>query len=156
MAFGPRSRTATGAGTIVAFLLVLIFGSPWYVDWVNRGNRGIFLEVLAWPKWTFNSSQTVRDLLSYDLRAILLIVFTAVFLSLMAGAQLSKARGSIAAILAGWAAYIFAASLAALIAAFVVVNASIGSAVAAAAGGAGYGLIVGWIVGIASMAGRRD
>src|SRR4030095_9681015 len=106
-----RYRTATGAGTLVAFLLVLIFGSPWYVDWVNRGNRGLFLETLAWPQWTFDTTKSVRDLLAADLKAILLIVFTALFITLMAGAQLSSARGAVSAIPAGWGADIFAAAL---------------------------------------------
>jgi len=97
----------------------------------------------------------VRELLAADLKAILLILFTAVFISLLVGAQLSSARGTISAILTGWAAFIFAAALAALLTAFLLANTSFGTAVANAAGGAGYGLIVGWIVGIASMAGRR-
>lgn len=150
-----RYRTASGAGTLVAFLLVLIFGSPWYVDWVNSGNRGLFLETLAWPAWNFDTDQSVRDLLAADLKAILLVLFTAVFVTLLVGAQLASARGTISAILTGWAAYIFAAALAALITAFLLTDASFGFAVVNAAGGAGYGLIVGWIVGLASMAGRR-
>jgi len=155
MVFGSGARTATGAGTLVAFLLVLIFGSPWYVDWVQQGNRGLFLETLAWPTWTFDTDLAVRELVSRDLKAILLVLFTAMFITLMAGAQLSRARGTISAILAGWGAYIFAAALAALLTAFILADASLGSATIAAAGGATYALIVGWIVGIASMAGRR-
>ena len=150
-----RYRTATSAGTLVAFLLVLIFGSPWYVDWVNSGNRGLFLETLAWPAWNFDTDQSVRDLLAADLKAILLVLFTAVFITLLVGAQLASARGTISAILTGWAAYIFAAALAALITAFLLADASVASAVVAATGGAGYALIVGWIIGLASMAGRR-
>lgn len=150
-----RYRTATGAGTLVAFLLVLIFGSPWYVDWVRSGNRGIFLETLAWPAWSFDSNASVRDLIGADLKAILLVVFTALFLTLLTGAQLARARGSISAILAGWAAFIFAAALAAFVTSFLLPHASLGQATVNAAGGAGYGLIVGWIVGLASMAGRR-
>ncbi|GAB3868837.1 hypothetical protein ACFPIJ_05505 [Dactylosporangium cerinum] len=150
-----RYRSASSAGTLVAFLLVLIFGSPWYVDWVNSGNRGLFLETLAWPAWNFDTDQSVRDLLAADLKAILLVLFTAVFISLLVGAQLASARGTISAILTGWAAYIFAAALAALITAFLLANASFASAVVAATGGAAYALIVGWIVGLASMAGRR-
>lgn len=150
-----RYRTATGAGTLVAFLLVLIFGSPWYVDWVRSGNRGIFLETLAWPAWSFDSNASVRDLIGADLKAILLVVFTALFLTLLTGAQLASARGSISAILAGWAAFIFAAALAAFVTSFLLPHASLGQATVNAAGGAGYGLIVGWIVGLASMAGRR-
>ncbi|MEV0130784.1 hypothetical protein AB0H83_20265 [Dactylosporangium sp. NPDC050688] len=150
-----RYRTASSAGTLVVFLLVLIFGSPWYVDWVNSGNRGLFLETLAWPAWNFDTDQSVRDLLAADLKAILLVLFTAVFITLLVGAQLASARGTISAILTGWAAYIFAAALAALITAFLLADASVSSAVVNATGGAGYGLIVGWIIGLASMAGRR-
>ncbi|GAA2630947.1 hypothetical protein GCM10010399_73710 [Dactylosporangium fulvum] len=145
-----RYRTATGAGTLVAFLLVLIFGSPWYVDWVQSGNRGLFLETLAWPAWSFDTDASVRDLLAADLKAILVVVFTALFIT-----QLASARGTVSAILTGWAAYLFAAALAALVTAFILANASVASAVVAATGGAGYGLIVGWIVGLASMAARR-
>ena len=156
MAFsGSRYRTATGQATLVAFLLVLIFGSPWYVRWVERGSRGIFLETLAWPRWAFNTDASFRALLVADLKAILLIVFTAMFVALMTGSQLSRSRGSVAAILVGWGAYIFAAALAAFITSLFLSNPSITSAVIAATGGAAYGLIVGWVVGIATMAARR-
>ena len=79
----------------------------------------------------------------------------AVFISLMAGSQLSRARGGVSALLVGWAAYIFAAALAALLTAFIAASAPANDAVVAATGGAAYALIVGWIVGLASMAGRR-
>lgn len=113
------------------------------------------METLAWPAWTFDDDLAVRDLLAADLKAILLVAFTALFITLMAGAQLSRARGSLAAILAGWGAFIFAAAAAALVTAFIAADAAVGGAVLAAAAGAGYALIVGWIVGLASMAGRR-
>src|SRR3979411_1299789 len=92
-----RYRTAASTGTLVALILVLIFGSPWYVDWVHAASRGLFLETLAWPSWAFNSNLTVRDLIARDLRAILLVVFSYVFISAMAGSQLAKARGGISA-----------------------------------------------------------
>jgi len=152
---GSRYRTAAGTATLVAFLLVLIFGSPWYRDWVDDANRGLFLETLAWPAWAFDSDTTVRDLVAANLRAILLIVFTWVFVTLMAGSQLSRARGGVAALLVGWASYIFAAALAALLTAFIASSAPANEAVGSATAGAAYGLIVGWIVGLASMAGRR-
>jgi hypothetical protein len=148
-------RTAAGTGTLVAFLLVLIFGSPWYVDWVNEGNRGLFLETLAWPQWTIDDDVAVRDLIAASIKAILLILFTFAFISLMAGSQLSRARGGASSLLVGWAAYMFAAALAALLTAFIATSAPANDAVLAATGGAAYGLIVGWIVGLASMAGRR-
>ncbi|MFG2037725.1 hypothetical protein [Dactylosporangium sp. NPDC048998] len=150
-----RYRTATSAGTLFAFLLVLIFGSPWYVDWARSADRGIFLETLAWPAWSFDSDASVRDLLGADLKAILLVVFTALFLTLLVGAQLASARGTLSAILTGWAAYMFAAALAAFITSFLLPHASLGQATVNAAAGAGYGLIVGWIIGLATMAGRR-
>ncbi|GAA4246868.1 hypothetical protein [Dactylosporangium darangshiense] len=139
----------------MAFLLVLIFGSPWYGHWVQSGNRGVFLETLAWPAWTVDDDASLRDLLGADLKAILVVVFTAMFITVLAGAELASARGTVAAILSGWAAYMFAGALAAFITTFLLANASFSAATVNAAGGAGYGLIVGWIVGLASMAGRR-
>ena len=157
MAVATRSRyrTATGTGTIVAALLVLIFGSPWYAHWVNSGNRGVFLETLAWPGWIIDGDLPIREIIGADLKAILVVVFTALFISLLVGATLAGARGSISAIFTGWAAFIFAAALAAFLTSFLLPNASFGTATINAAGGAGYGLIVGWIVGIATMSARR-
>ncbi len=112
-----RRRTATGVGTLVAFLLVLVFGSPIFVDWVNNNTRadtagGLFLRTLAWPAWSFDSHIAVRDLLAQDLKAILFVVFVALFLTLLAGAELSRARGTLADFVSGWSAVIFAAALA--------------------------------------------
>lgn len=152
---GSRYRTATGIGTFVAFLLVLIFGSPWYVDWANKGNRGLLLETLKWPAWSFSSNQTFRSLLASDLKAILLIAFTALFIILMLGAELSRARSSFAAFLTGWACFIFAAALAALLTAFIDSGAGLDRAIDAAGDGAHYGLIVGWIIGLATLGARR-
>src|SRR6266498_1717478 len=114
-----RYRSATGAATLVAFILVLVFGSPWYVSWVNSNTRsdtagGLFLRTLAWPAWSFDSKAQVRDVLAADLKALLLILFTALF-----------------------------------------VHASLLGALSWAIGGAAYGLLTGWIIGLASMAGRR-
>jgi len=155
-----RYRTATGAATLVAFVLVLVFGGPWYVNWVNSNTRadtagGMFLRTLAWPAWSFDSKAQVREVLAADLKALLLILFTAAFVALMAGAELSRARGTLAALVTGWGAYIFAGAFAGLIAAFVVVSATLFGALTWAIGGAAYGLLVGWIIGLASMAGRR-
>jgi uncharacterized membrane protein YdjX (TVP38/TMEM64 family) len=157
MAFSGRRnyRTAASIAAFVAFILVLIFGSPWYRDWADDANRGVFLTTLGWPAWWIDDDVPLRDLLAASLKAILLIVFTFGFVTLMAGSQLSRARGGVSSFLVGWAAYIFAAALAALIAAAIVTDPGPGGAVEAAADGARYGLIVGWIVGLASMAGRR-
>jgi hypothetical protein len=153
-------RTATSVGTLVAVILVLVFGSPWYTHWVqsNAGaNTGwnLFLRTLAWPAWSFDENMPVRDLLAQDLKAILLIIFTAVFLTLLSAAELSRARGSIASLFSGWAAYMFAGALAGLLAAFIAVDASAFTALNWAASGAGYGLLTGWIVGLAQMGARR-
>jgi hypothetical protein len=155
-----RRRTATGVGTLVAFLLVLVFGSPIFVDWVNNNTRsdtagGLFLRTLAWPAWSFDSHMAVRDLLAQDLKAILFIVFVAVFLSVLAGAELARARGGLADFFTGWSAVIFAAALAGFITAFLSVHTGLYIALVWALGGAGYGLITGWIIALAQMGTRR-
>ena len=155
-----RRTTATGVGTFVAFLLVLIFDSPIFVDWVNNNTRadtagGLFLRTLAWPSWSFNSSSSVRDVLAEDLKAILFVVLVAVFLTLLAGAELSRARGTLADLFSGWGAVIFAAALAGFITAFLSVHTSLYTALLWALTGAGYGLITGWIIALAQMGTRR-
>jgi len=155
-----RSRTATGVGTLVAFVLVVVFGSPVFVDWVNRNTRpttagGLFLRTLAWPSWSFNSNAAVRDVLAQDLKAILFIVFVGVFLTVLAGAELSRARGTLADFFNGWGAVIFAAALAGFVTAFLSVHAGMYVALLWALGGAGYGLITGWIIALAQMGTRR-
>jgi hypothetical protein len=155
-----RRRTATGIGTLVAFILVLVFGSPIFVDWVNNNTRadtagGLFLRTLAWPAWSFDSHTAVRDLLAQDLKAILFVVFVGLFLTVLAGAELSRARGGIADFISGWSAVIFAAALAGFITAFLSVHTGLYTALLWALGGAGYGLITGWIIGLAQMGSRR-
>jgi hypothetical protein len=155
-----RRRTATGVGAFVAFLLVLIFGSPIFVDWVTHNTRpdtagGLFLRTLAWPSWSFDSRDAVRDVLARDLKAILFILFVALFLTLLAGAELSRARGSLADLFNGWGAVIFAAALAGFLTAFLSVHAGLYTALVWALGGAAYGLITGWIIALAQMGTRR-
>ena len=158
-----RSRnrtTATGVGTFVAFILVLVFGSPIFVDWVNNNTRpdtagGLFLRTLAWPAWSFDSRMAVRDVLAQDLKALLFIVLVAVFLTLLAGAELSRARGSLADFFSGWGAVIFAAALAGFLTAFLSAHAGLYTALLWALSGAGYGLITGWIIALAQMGTRR-
>jgi hypothetical protein len=155
-----RYRTATSVGALVALVLVLVFGSPAYVHWVDANTRadtagGFFLRTLAWPAWSFDSNMPVRDLLAADLKAILLVVFTAVFVALMAGAELSRASGTLAAMFTGWGAFIFAAGLAGLLTAFISVHAGLFTALQWAGTGAVYGLMIGWLVGFATMAARR-
>ena len=151
---GGRVRTATGTAVLAALILVLAFGNPAYVDWAKNhtGNDGFgfFLRQLAWPEWSFSSDQSVRSLLANDIKAILLIVFTGMFVSFLA-----EARASLSRFLAGWASYIFAGALAGLLAAFIQTGASVVGAFTWAAAGAVYGLFAGWVVGLATFGARR-
>ncbi|MFL6144279.1 MAG: hypothetical protein ACJ72N_20750 [Labedaea sp.] len=147
-------------GTLVAFILVLVFGSPIFVDWVNGNTRadtagGLFLRTLAWPAWSFDSDMAVRDLLAQDLKAILFIVLVGLFVTLLAGAELSRARGGLADLFSGWGAVIFAAALAGFLTAFLSVQTGLYLALLWALGGAAYGLITGWIIALAQMGTRR-
>jgi hypothetical protein len=155
----PRFRTVSAAGTIVALVLVLAFGNAAYREWAEKHTSasdagGFILRQLTWPAWTFDSDVSIRNLLATDLKAILLIVFTAVLLGLLSVAPGWGVRGIVGAIVGGWAAFMLAASVAGLIAAFFAVNASLVTAFNWAAGGAVYGLFVGWIVGLVSLAFR--
>jgi hypothetical protein len=155
----PRMRTVTGAGTVVALVLVLAFGNSAYRDWVNNNTSadnagGFLLRQLTWPEWSFSTEQSLRNLLATDIKAILLVVFTAVLLTLLAVAPGWGLRGIVGAIVAGWAAFGFAAAVAGLLAAFISVNASLLTAFNWAASGAVYGLFVGWIVGFVTLAFR--
>lgn len=160
MALTNRYKTATGAGTLAALILVLVFGSPWYVDWARDNTDentagGWFLRLLAWPAWRFSSGDTVQDVVADDLKAILVVVLTALFLYLLPGSQLARARGTLSQFFAGWAAYIFAGAFAALLVTLIRSNPSLLGAFKAASSGANYGLFTGWIIGIATLGGWR-
>jgi hypothetical protein len=155
MAYFARYRTASGAGTLAALILVLVFGSPAYVSWAQSNTDantagGWFMRLLAWPAWRFSKVDTVQNLVADDLRAILLVLFTLVLMFAFAGSALTRAQ-----FFAGWGSYVFAGALAALISAFVLSNPSLLTAFQAAGAGAVYGLFVGWIVGFASLGGYR-
>ena len=154
-----RYRTVTAAGVIAAVLLVLIFGSPWYVDWVQNNTNedtagGWWLRLLAWPAWNIDADQSLRSALGGIVRAILVVVFTAVFLILLASTQLSRARGTVSQFFAGWASYVFAGAAAGLLSAWILADPSLLGAYQAAGSGAIYGLFTGWIVGAAALGGR--
>ena len=160
MALGNRYKTAPGAGTLAALILVLVFGSPWYLDWVTHNTNantagGWWLRLLTWPHWTFNSSDSLRDIIVNDLRAILLIALTALFLFLLPGSQLARARGTISQFFAGWASYVFAGAFAALLTTLFLANPSWLGAFRAAGDGLTYGFFVGWLIGLASLGGWR-
>jgi hypothetical protein len=161
MAVLTRGRTSTtSAGLLTALVLVLAFGNPAYVDW-SRDHAdpntagGWFLRLLAWPAWNFNSNDSVRDVIARDIKAILVIVLAALFLSALPGTQLARARGTLSQFFAGWSAYVFAGAFAGFIAAFILSNPTLLAAFQAAGAGAGYGLFTGWIVGIATLGAYR-
>jgi len=161
MALGNRYKSAPGAGTLAALILVLVFGSPWYLDWASDNTNantagGWFLRLLAWPHWTFNSNDSLREIIVGDLKAILLVVLTALFLYLLPGSQLARARGTISQFFAGWASFIFAGGFAALLTTLFLANPSLLGAFQSAGNGASYGLFVGWIVGLATLGGYRS
>src|SRR5918993_1094092 len=119
MALTNRYKSAPGAGTLAALILVLVFGSPWYRDWAADNTDpdtagGWFLRLLGWPQWQIDSDDSLRDILITDLRAILVVVLTALFLYMLPGSQLARARGTISQFFAGWASYVFAGAFAAL------------------------------------------
>jgi hypothetical protein len=160
MALGNRYKTAPGAGTLAALILVLVFGSPWYRDWVNDNTDpetagGWWLRLLAWPAWRIDSDDSLRDVIVQDLRAILVVVLTLLFLYLLPGSQLARARGTISQFFAGWAAYVFAGGFAALLTTLFLTNPSLLAAFRSAGDGATYGLFVGWIIGLATLGGWR-
>src|SRR5688572_893678 len=112
MAVMTRYKTAIGAGTLAAFILVLVFGSPWYADWARDNTDpdtagGWFLRLLAWPAWAFSPEASVQDVIASGLRALFLLLFTALFLYMLPGSQLARARGTLSQFFAGWGSYIF-------------------------------------------------
>jgi hypothetical protein len=85
----------------------------------------------------------MRQLLADDLRAILLVAFVAVILSLVARSVTGGGGG----FFLGWSAVVFGSALAAFLTAFIISNPSIVHGFQVAAAGSAYGLFVGWIVG---------
>jgi hypothetical protein len=151
-----RVRTVTGTAVLAALILVIAFGNPAYTDWAKNHTSndawGFFLKQLAWPTWSFSSDESVRTILANDIKAILLIVLTGVFVSLLVGSPLSR---SASLFFSSWGAYVFAGAFAGLLAAFIQVDASLRGAFDWAAGGAIYGLFVGWVLAIVVFASRR-
>ena len=160
MALTNRYKSAPGAGTLAALILVLVFGSPWYADWAAKNTDpdtagGWWLRLLAWPHWQFDSDDSLRSIIIADLKAILVVALTLLFLYLLPGSQLARARGTISQFFAGWASYIFAGGFAALLTTLFLANPSLLGAFRTAGEGATYGLFVGWIIGLATLGGRR-
>jgi hypothetical protein len=152
-----RARTATGAGVITILLLVLAFGNQAYTDWAARHAQGanawdLLLRTLAWPKWFVTSGgNTSRDVLAFDLRALLLVVFVAAIIGMAAATVV----GGFGSFVLGWFAVIIGAAVVALITAFLTSDASLYNALNSAASASVYGLFVGWIVGLAAALTNR-
>lgn len=152
-----RARTSTGAGVIAMLILVLGFGNQAYVEWAANHAKGataweLLLRTLAWPRWFVTSGGTAsRDVIAYDLRALLLVVLVAAMLGIF-GANVVGGAG---AFLLGWSSVIFGAAIAALLTAFLTTDASVYNALLSAAEASSYGLFVGWIVGLLAAATSR-
>lgn len=148
-----KPRTVAAGGTLATAALVLLFGNQPFTEWVGNhtsasgGAWDWFLRILTWPRWAVGpwdgSSAAIRQLLADDLRAILLIVFVAIILGLVA----KSVAGGAAGFFMGWAGLVFASALAAFLTAFIISNPSLVNAFQTAAAGSAYGLFVGWIVG---------
>src|SRR5689334_18059757 len=141
MALTNRYRSAVGTGTLTALILVLVFGSPWYFDWAADNTSpdtagGWWLRLMSWPHWQIDSDDSLRTILINDLKAILVVVLTALFLYLLPGSQLARARGTISQFFAGWGSYIFACGFAALFTTLFLANPSLLTAFSAAGSGA--------------------
>ncbi|WP_239075439.1 hypothetical protein [Planosporangium flavigriseum] len=150
-----------GVGTLAALTLVVVCGSPIFADWVNSNTTGataggLFFRTLAWPHWSFDGGAPARDLLAQDLKAILVVVLIAAFLTLVAGAELGRIRGGFAAFILGWTACIFAGALAGFVAALFSAQIALHVALVWATAGASYGFLAGWIIGLAQLIARRS
>ena len=138
-------------------VLVLAFGNQAYVEWADGHAKGanawdLLLRTLAWPKWFITSGGNAsRDVIAFDIRALLLVVLVAVLLGI-AGANVVGGTG---AFILGWFSVIVGAAIAALLTAFLTTDASFFNALQAAASASIYGLFVGWVVGLATAATRR-
>jgi len=148
-------KTVPAVAAIAALILVLAFGNAAFHDWAYQQNghsaAGLFWQTLAWPSWRFSTSDSIRNLLADDLKAVLLVFFAYVFVALLTAS--AAAKGGL--FLSSWAGYIFAGAFAGLLAAWLQEHATLYTALVWAAGGAVYGLIVGWIVGLVVVVAKR-
>jgi hypothetical protein len=158
MAVLTRARTSTGAGVLAILILVLAFGNQAYSEWADKHAQGntawdLLLRTLAWPRWFITPGNLPnQDVIAYDLRALLLIVFVAAILGMAAGAVV----GSLGGFLLGWFSVVLGGGVAALLTAFITTQATFYNALLSAGAASVYGLYVGWIVGIVSAATRRS
>jgi len=152
-----RARTSTGAGVIAILVMVLAFGNQAYAEWADKHAQGataweLLLRTLAWPRWYLTSGgNATRDVIAFDIRALLLVVLVAALLG-MVGANV---LGGGATFVLGWFAVIIGAALATLLTTFLTTNATLYNALLSAQAASAYGLFVGWIVGLLSAATTR-
>jgi hypothetical protein len=152
-----RARTSTGAGVIAILAMVLAFGNQAYADWADKHAQGtnaweLLLRTLSWPRWYLTSGgNATRDVIAFDIRALLLVVLVAALLG-MIGADILAGGG---AFVLGWFSVIIGAALATLLTTFLTTNATLYNALLSAQAASAYGLFVGWIVGLLTMATRR-
>ncbi len=161
MAASKGVRSTAGLSAIMALILVAAFGNPAYHDWAVKhaggGVIGLFLgpRGLAWPNWTFSTSQSIHSLIANDLRAVLVVVLTYFFVLLLELAPAGGVRRTAGQIFAGWGGFIFAAAFGGLIGGIIGRSSDFVDALggqAGAAGGAVYGLLIGWLVGLITLA----
>lgn len=156
MAMSSKLRTTAGLSAVMALILVLAFGNQAYHDWAVKhaggGVVGVFLRELAWPSWRFSTSASIRDLIAADITAVLVVVFTYVFVRLLELNAGEGSRRNVGQIFAGWGGFIFAGAFAGLIGSLISHSSNFVLALGAAVGGAGYGLLIGWIVGLITLA----
>ncbi|WP_116947040.1 hypothetical protein [Jiangella endophytica] len=148
-----RYRSTTAAGVIAVFVLVLVFGSPPFVNWARDNADGtgaldLFLSVLAWPSWDFAADLPARDVIALVMRAVLVVILTAAFLAALAWPRTGNAG---AQLLTGWAAVVFAGAAAGLFMGMVQSDASAPAVFRLISSGATYGIFAGWVVGIATL-----
>ncbi|HKD97279.1 MAG TPA: hypothetical protein VKB69_06690 [Micromonosporaceae bacterium] len=156
MAVSSKVRTTAGLSAVMALILVLAFGNQAYHDWAVKnaggGVVGIFLHALAWPTWRFSTDASIRDLIAADITAVLVVVFTYMFVTLLELGAGAGIRRTVGQIFAGWGGFIFAGAFAGLIGSLIAHSSSfVGALISAEAGGA-YGLLIGWLVGLITLA----
>ncbi|MBQ1072425.1 hypothetical protein KBX06_04470 [Micromonospora sp. C31] len=155
---GGRYGTAAGTGALAALLLVAVCGSPAYVGWAAgtdpNSAGGWYLQLLSWPAWHFSGNGATGGLFVANLRAVLLVIFAAIFLYLLPASQVARVQGSQTQFFSGWAAYVLASGFASLLAAVLGPEPSVLTAIQAGGAGATYGFLAGWIIGTASLGGR--
>jgi hypothetical protein len=152
-----RVRTSTSAGVIATLAMVLAFGNQAFVEWVDKHAQGtnaweLLLRTLSWPRWYLTpGGNATRDVIAFNVRALLLIVLVAAMLG-MVGADVLAGGG---AFVLGWFSVIIAAALATLLTTFLTTSATLYNALLSVDAASAYGLFVGWIVGLLTAATRR-